>query len=186
MNSRTFVSILLLIIISGGIGYIYGKSSNNNSLEITSLKNENAKLSSQIEKAKAAFPPAPEMRFILGKVTAIGTNSLAIEVNQSQISGAQVGIFEDFPKTRNVLINSDTKIIKYGQKTKEELQNEIEMSKKQTANTNVSNEIIPSPYKEIAITLSQIPAGSTVIVDGGKDVKELSEFTAVKITLQEN
>ena len=28
MNSRIVVSILLLIIISGGIGYIYGKSSN--------------------------------------------------------------------------------------------------------------------------------------------------------------
>lgn len=148
--------------------------------ENSKLKSENAMLQSQIDKAKSQFSTVKEMRFVPGKVTSIKEGSLVIELDKSLKNP-----FEDIPMTRTVLINSSTQIVKFEQKTQQEIQEDILKYNEfiKTVN-NSQNYPPPSNFKESKISLNSIIAGSLVVVDAGKDVKNLSEFAGLKITLQ--
>src|SRR3989338_92426 len=121
------------------------------------------------------------MKALLGKVIKVEAGSITISLEQTPANN-----FEDIPKTRKALINYSTKAFALQKRTHEEFLSEIEKYKESAAQNFMPNDFIPPPvpFKEVPINFNDIPVGSTVVIEAGKDVKTLAEFTASKITLQ--
>src|SRR3989338_8365096 len=180
IETKKYILFLLLFIFGISIGFFSGQFFNKDSSEIAALKEENAGLSSQIEKLKGESTPAPEMRYLFGKVIDVKGSSLVMETNSTQKK-----YFEGIPATITVLAGSSTKITRFEQKTTQEFQSDTERYNALVKNSpEPVNFPPPGSFKEVPVSMNEIAAGNYVVVDAGKDVKGLSEFTALKIMVQ--
>jgi len=183
-TKKVYLLILLFFAFGMILGYFAGKPSVEvDSAKIEGLQKENARISAQISSLKERFPPSPAMRVVLGKVIKVEADSLTISMQQILINP-----FEDIPKTRKVLINSDTKVVALQKATQQEFLSEIEKYKESVAQNLASNDFIPPPvpFKEVPINLNDISLGKNVVIEAGKDVKTLPEFTAARIILEKS
>ena len=185
-KKKIYILILLFFALGAVLGYFAGKSpAKIDSAKIESLQEENARISSQVESIKTKLPSAPEMKFIPGKVKEIGHDFIVIN---SSIYGTNP--LEDLPKSRTVLINSNTKFVIFVKKTDQEIQQDIkkynEFLKNETlrAQINVTNPPPPSFIKELSSSLPEIKIGSVIIAYAGHDAKLEQKFTAEKVILQ--
>ena len=142
--------------------------------------------SAQLDKAKKAFPSTPTMMSLSGTVKSISGDTIALQTSPS------ANPFENLPAVREVRVTSATKIIKNVPKDPTAFQKEMadyqaafqkSMGAKPAALTNLP--IPPQSFNETALQISDLKAGDMIAVDAGKDVKTVTSFDAVKITVSE-
>ena len=161
---------MILLIIAAAIGYVAGLSSTDNSQEASSLEEEAA-----VEETAVL---ENEDRFFVGNIADVLPNGMIVE-----LEGVQKN-----PKDSNVrktaLIGPETRVIRFDEKTDEEVQADIKRFEEFKKSGVAPNSEPPGRFKEVSIGLNDLKVGDTVVVDAGKDFKQLSEFTALSITLQ--
>lgn len=120
-----------------------------------------------------------EMRSISAKIKNVSASDFSLTVEAYPVSSNPLS--EDSKSTtREIKINTDTKIVKLTSKTPKEIQEEISKKSKET-----SAPIAPfSPFSEKEITFDQLKADDMIIISSDKDIKKETKIAAVKIAVQ--
>ena len=181
-TKKRFTAILIFFIIGVLLGFGVSISYNKKSAEKNSLE-ENAKLMSQLEKAKKFFPSIPEMKSVFGTVKEINGNIVRVETGES------LNPFEELPAIREVTVTQSTKIVKQEQKSPAEFQKEMEAFQKkmqQNLNGTAPNAVPVNPFMEKELLLSDIKVNDRISAESDKNIKTAAKFEATRIVVSSN
>ena len=164
-----------------GLGYYLGGGA-----DALILRQENAQLRSQIDKAKSFFPSVAEVRSLPGTVKSISEQIVTIDVS------APPNPFEEWPQEREVIVTQNTKIVKDEAKKPDVFQKEMEVYQKSMADFQArikeggviaAPPVPPTPIVETTSTIQGIKPGDKITVYASEDVKNQISFEAVRIVV---
>ena len=166
-----FFPVLLL-----GAGLIFGYA--------FGLKRGEEKISSKttplLNEVRKYFYPIPEFNSLSGRILEIKDNIMVLEAYLPR------NPFEPIPTRRSVVLNDSTRFVKIVSKSSAGYEKEVEEYQKRLKASagQVFNIRPPSLTEEMPISISEIKAGDTILVESAGPIKTKGIFEAVKIILQ--
>ena len=174
MNKRNAIlGIVTAIVVGAILGYAGGSH----------------QYAAQLDTARKALPVQATMSSVLGKITGISGNIITIT---QPILNPPVDPFEDLPAVRHVTVTSATNIVKdvvvdpsVFQQEMTAYQAAIQKIREKGPTAGVDVPAQPIPVIQTTLTLSDLKVGDMITVDAGTDVKTITSFDAVTITVNE-
>lgn len=122
------------------------------------------------------LPQGMEVKSVFGEVKTVNKDSLTVLVTSLDTDPMVDGVSD----TRTVNINKDTKIFKQISLSVDEFRNKMD-----AWNQSDKSQPMPQPFKEVAMSLSDLKAGTKVTITSNEDVRLKDGFLATAISTTE-
>ena len=178
MNKEQVSAVVIVVaLVAGYVGYMVGVSSKGG----VSNSNSDSALQAKLDEVKKMFPPMPDSNFVYGQVKSVNGNVITLSTPPSNP-------FDESPATRQITVDSSTKIVKNENKSSEIIQGEQEAyQKKMSAWKPGSTDTPPTPpmpFIEKKVSVSEIKEGDQLSVEAATKIRMQEKFTAIKIVVQ--
>ncbi|MFA6364938.1 MAG: hypothetical protein WCW78_00860 [Candidatus Paceibacterota bacterium] len=186
MEQKSLVALVGVGVVALVVGYLVGVSQGGKAVT--------ASYASKIEAVSKLFPSMPDIRIISGTVKSVSGKVITIE---TQTYGNP---FEDVPKVREITVGTNTKVTKNEaipgeeyQKLNNAYQVAVQKFQKEQQAAMTSGKpallpsggypMMPSPTKQVDISVSDIKVGDIVAVSADKNIKTEASFEASSISV---
>ncbi len=183
-GNTTIITALIAALVGGLIGYVLGSGTGS-----VVPGGRVAELEAQIEQAKRFFPTMPELRTTSGVVKSVSGSTITIDADPSP------NPFEAWPKTRDISVGDNTRIVMQEPKDPADYQKEFAAYQKQierardaaTGAAPAAPGNFPTPpmlFIEREIKPKDIKVGSRISAEAAENIKEATRFEATRILVQ--
>lgn len=168
---------LATIMVVGLIGFVLGAFFGDRLF----FRQNRTELQAQLDEVKSFFPVVNDSKVLSGSVKSVESNLIILDTPTNNP-------FDNSPKTRELVITPDTKIVVNRNKTPEVMQKELSDYQKTISdwdtNSDGSLPLQPTPFEEIILSINDIRLGDKITVESDTNIYMSQRFNVFKIIVQ--